>query len=70
LKFKEFHMAKKPAAEKVDDGSVKARVIVAGLFGSMNDVVVLDKAAAAAAQATGDIDTHPEAVAYAESLKG
>jgi hypothetical protein len=70
LAFKEKPtMAKKPA-EKVDDGSVKARVIVAGLFGSMNDVVVLDKAAAAAAQATGDIDTHPDAVAYAESLKG
>jgi hypothetical protein len=62
-------MAKKPV-EKVDDGSVKARVIVAGLFGSMNDVVVLDKATADAAQAIGDIDTHPEAVAYAESLKG
>jgi hypothetical protein len=63
-------MAKKPAVEKVDDGSIKARVIVAGLFGAMNEVVVLDKAAAAAAQATGDIDTHPDAVAYAESLKG
>jgi hypothetical protein len=62
-------MAKKPA-EKVDDGSVKARVIVAGLFGKMNDVVVLDKATAEAAQASGDIDAHPEAVAYAESLKG
>jgi hypothetical protein len=62
-------MAKKQA-DKIDDGTVKARVIVAGLFGKMNDVVVLDKAEAEAAQAMGDIDTHPDAVAYAESLKG
>lgn len=63
-------MAKKQPAEQADDGTVKARVIVAGLFGQMNDVVVLDKAAAEAAQASGDIDAHPDAVAYAESLKG
>lgn len=61
-------MAKKQ--EPADDGKVKARVIFAGAFGRMNEVVLLDKAAAEAAQASGDIDTHPEAVAYAESLKG
>jgi hypothetical protein len=32
--------------------------------------VTLDKAAAEAAQALGDVDAHPDAVAYAESLKG
>jgi hypothetical protein len=62
-------MAKKPA-EQAADGTVKARVIVAGTFGKMNDVVTLDKAAAEAAQALGDVDAHPDAVAYAESLKG
>lgn len=59
-------MAKK---EQPADGKVKARVIVAGLFGKMNEVVELDKDAAEAAKASGDIDTHPDAVAYAESLK-
>jgi hypothetical protein len=61
-------MAKKPAEQA--DGTVKARVIVAGTFGKMNDVVTLDKATAEAAQALGDVDAHPDAVAYAESLKG
>jgi hypothetical protein len=61
-------MAKKQL--EVDAGKVKARVIFEGTFGRMNDVVELDKDIAEAAQAAGDVDTHPESVAYAESLKG
>ena len=36
----------------------------------MDDVVKLDKAEAEIEQAVGNIDTHPDAVAHAESLKG
>lgn len=53
-----------------DAGKVKARVIFAGRHGKVNDVVELERAEALAAQAAGDIDTHPDAVAHAESLKG
>jgi hypothetical protein len=59
---------KKQAA--TEDGTVKARVIFDGRFGKVNDVVELDRADAAAGASMGDLDTHPEAVAYAESLKG
>lgn len=53
------------AKAKVADGQVKARVLSDGVFGKVNDVVVVDKAVADAA---GDLDAHPDAVAYAESL--
>ncbi|MGJ7512349.1 hypothetical protein [Variovorax sp. GT1P44] len=55
-------MAKPKAA---DEGQVKARVLCAGQFGAVNDVVVVDKAVA---EANGDLDPHPDAVAYAESI--
>jgi L-ascorbate metabolism protein UlaG (beta-lactamase superfamily) len=61
---------KKQAAEQVEAGKVKARVIFACHYGAMDAVVELGKAEAEAAQAAGSVDTHPESVAYAESLKG
>lgn len=55
-------MAKKqPAAE----GLVKARVLTAGNYGNVDDVVEVSEAEAAA---SSELDAHPEAVAYAESL--
>lgn len=57
-------MAKKqPAAE----GQIKARVLLDCELGKADDVVVFASAEEAAA-AGGQVDTHPEAVAYAESL--
>lgn len=44
---------------------VKARVLVDGAFGKVNDVVEVDPEVAHG----GELDTSPEAVAYAESLK-
>lgn len=49
------------------EGKVKARVLVDGSYGKVNDVVEVD---AAEAKDNSDLDTHPDAVAYAESLKG
>ena len=54
--------------DKPEDDTVKVRVLFTGTFGKINDVVLLDKAQAEAAQASGDVDAHAEAVAYAESL--
>lgn len=60
-------MAKKP--DPADEGKVKARVIVSGSFGKVDEVALLDKTELAAAIAMGEVDPHPDAVAYAESLK-
>ena len=54
-------MAKKQA----DEGQVKARVLMDGTFGKVNDVVVIDKECA---EGNGDLDPNPDAVAYAESI--
>lgn len=59
-------MAKKPETA-LKSGVVKARVIAACALGKINDVVEIDEAQVAAL--AGDVDTHPDAVAYAESLK-
>jgi hypothetical protein len=45
---------------------VKARVIGAGQYGQIDDVV---EVSAAEAEASSDLDAHADAVAYAESLK-
>lgn len=47
---------------------VKARVLVDGNLGKVNDVVLLDTADLP--QWVGVVDADPAAVAYAESLKG
>lgn len=45
--------------------TVKARVLVDGAYGKVNDVV---EVTAAEAESSGELDAHPDAVAYAESL--
>jgi len=57
-------MATKKQAEKT-----KARVLVDCAYGKVDDVIEIDAADLAVAQASGQVDTHPDAVAYAESLK-
>lgn len=45
---------------------VKARVLVNGVYGQANDVVVVP---AHEAEQSGELDAHEDAVAYVESLK-
>jgi hypothetical protein len=52
-----------PKAETEAVALVKARVLVAGVFGAVDDLVEVTEAEAAA---SGDLDAHPEAVAYIE----
>lgn len=52
-------------AEKSD--KVKVRVLADCIFGKVNDVV--EVTAAEAKDHASDLDAHPDAVAYAESLK-
>jgi hypothetical protein len=54
--------------EDLPEGKTKARVLVDCRFGKVNDVVEIT--AEEAAEAAGQVDPHPDAVAYAESLKG
>jgi len=56
-------MATKP---KEDGNKVKARVLVTGAFGQVNDVVEVDESVL---KQTNELDASAEAVAYAESLK-
>jgi len=51
-------------------GLIKARVLVAGSFGAPDDVVSLAPDALAAGVSAGQLDPHPDAVAYAESMSG
>ena len=57
------------ATTKKQPSAAKARVLVDGAFGKPDDVIELDGEALAQALASGQVDAHPEAVAYAESLK-
>lgn len=45
---------------------LKARVLMTGSFGRINDVVELPEAVVLEGVATGELDAHPDAVAYAE----
>jgi len=55
------------ATKKIDaTGLVKARVLITGHFGKVDDVVEVE---AQIAQENPDLDADPAAVAYAESLK-
>ena len=56
-------------ATKKQPQATKARVLVEGHYGKPDDVVELDGEALAQALASGQVDAHPEAVAYAESLQ-
>lgn len=53
-------------AKKDDAKLVKARVLCDGVYGKVDEVV---EVTAEEAAASSDIDAHPDAVAYAESLK-
>lgn len=61
-------MAKKTEPKSATQaGMVKVRVLAAGALGQINDVIEIDAALVEAL--AGDVDAHPDAVAYAESLK-
>ena len=48
--------------------ATKVRVLVEGNYGKPDDVIELEGEALAVAVASGQVDAHPEAVAYAEAL--
>jgi hypothetical protein len=48
---------------------IKGRVLVDGTYGKCNEVVELDEVVAQAAAKVGEVDIHPDAVAYAIRLK-
>jgi hypothetical protein len=48
---------------------VQARVLVSGSFGVIDEVVELPAELLQQAVATGQVDPHPDAVAYALTLK-
>ena len=56
-------------ATKKQTGATKVRVLVAGAFGQPDDVIELEGEELAQALASGQVDSTPEAVAYAESLQ-
>ena len=55
-------------ATKKQTGATNLRVLVEGAFGKPDDVIELEGEELAQALASGQIDTTPEAIAYAESL--
>lgn len=57
-------------ATKKTTGNTKVRVLVNSNYGWVDDVVELTPEQLAEAVSTGQVDPHPDAVAYAESLKG
>lgn len=56
-------------ATKKQAQATKVRVLVEGHYGKPDDVIELEGEALAQALASGQVDAHPEAVAYAESLQ-
>lgn len=58
-------MAKKQPTE---GAQVEARVLLDCSWGAADQVVTLSKDEADAGVAAGELDTHPDAVAYAKSL--
>lgn len=61
-------MATKKPAEKPAE-KTKARVLLDCAYGKVDQVIEIEAADLAVAQASGQVDTDPAAVAYAESLK-
>lgn len=53
-------------AKAKENAKVKARVLVSGQYGEVDDVV---EVTAEEAAESSDLDAHPDAVAYAEGLK-
>ena len=56
-------------ATKKQAHATKVRVLVEGNYGKPDDVIELEGEALAVAVASGQVDPHPDAVAYAEGLK-
>jgi hypothetical protein len=56
-------------ATKKQPTTVKGRVLVDGTWGRVNQVIEILPEMAEAAEQSGQVDTNPDAVAYAESLK-
>ena len=56
-------------ATKKQPHATKVRVLVEGHYGKPDDVIELEGEALAQALASGQVDPHPDAVAYAEGLK-
>lgn len=56
-------------AKKQTTNTVKARVLVDGTFGRINQVIEILADQVEQAEQSGQVDTNPDAVAYAESLK-
>jgi hypothetical protein len=61
-------MAKKPTAAAEDGGRIKVRVLMRCTWGAPDEVVLLTPAEVEQATASGEVDPHPDAVAYVESL--
>lgn len=57
------------ATKKQTTQLVKGRVLVDGTWGRVNQVIDILPDMVESAEASGQVDTHPDAVAYAESLK-
>ena len=60
---------KKPK-KQADGGGTRCRVLVDCAWGKPDDVVTLSGADFDAAIGVGAVDPHPDAVAYADKLKG
>lgn len=56
-------------ATKKVTGNTKARVLLDCAYGKVDDVIEILPDDLLGAEASGHVDTHPDAVAYAESLK-
>ena len=54
---------------RIATAATKVRVLVEGHYGKPDDVIELEGEALAQALASGQVDPHPDAVAYAEGLK-
>lgn len=57
------------ARKQQTEGTTKARVLRDCDYGKADDVVEIAADALAGAVAAGEVDPHPEAVAYAETLE-
>ena len=57
------------ATAKKQPSTVKGRVLMDGTWGRVNQVIEILPDMVEVAEKSGQVDTHPDAVAYAESLK-
>ena len=57
------------ATKKQTTSTVKGRVLMDGTWGKVNQVIEIPADQVEQAEQSGQVDTHPDAVAYAESLE-